>query len=1852
MSEAELSLINKVELRIALAENDTQLEASLKLYLAPLLLKLASPHAAVRNAIFKVIQNLIPRITAARTIKLPIEALLEQVKASGDPAQAGLNTSVVLYSLLFVSRGIDRLSAEEKTQLVPKVISNIHTYPPQVSARLFNILCKLLDSWKVPERGSAQEETIGAFLGFDQRPEDEKFLARIIGKFLMLEPTASPVATPGLSVKESSFFTVDAGITFKSNQEIHALKVLLLDFLKAGFADTSVGVPLLIASADSSSAIKDPCEIRFKKLHTDPENKEYIYELIRLFVGTNDTPPVKSTLQDKIVQIFSKSKFVTSSDQISQIASVGLSSDYVRLKQSTVQFIKWVGLNNSEFASGSGHVLEEFNKSMALKLKENLQSEGWPQRDTSQVKNYSSSISQRLLHYEALGNILRANIDLIKNDPSYIEFLFQSLEGEVADMRSTIQDALSNLTIHLPRVSLDVKMKIKELGHYYLSKDIIDNDNLHSCRYISIKYINSTFNFEDAESRLLCILGAGKENRSDTTEEALRGLHPYWFNQLQSANTTDFKTTSELLGETTVVEFPQFGDFIKVFKNEIHRRKDAGSSFISLSKGIQFGLHVLIMQAIKGKNTVVVPDREWEVRVDKALEVDKQVRDLLIEEIAKLAKEDGIFTVYLGIIFEALYGQHNQGHISSDISYGDTFSKLISLAPSSVVEELISIAPRLLELTNDKISNDLALYQVAKSYGIITSHPANNDDVIRGLLNDVSETRGSLLATSYLVSRLVLRKRINLVLVDYLKRYCDILLKKITESSYYTVVLECIDQLSVYGALGPIINPEMEEYVKKFIDAIRPKVKKCDEKSVVALASLALALGKKVIELDNNPPIEILEDLNLVEQLIYDTHVSKQVEYTFTSGEAFVIATAGWESKLLERQIDIQGEKVEFVPSDLSRLPIILDRVLKSCANTKPSLRKASCIWLLSLVQYCGHLQSVKSKLTEAHISFMRFLGDKDELVQESASRGLSIVYEMGDFELKEVLVKGLLKSFTDTTSASKSSAGSVDHDTELFEENMFKVGDNSVSTYKDVLNLASDVGDPSLVYKFMSLAKTSSLWSSRKGMAFGLGSILSKSSLDNLLNNDSKLSSRLIPKLFRYKYDPSSAVQQSMIDIWNSLFKDTSKTINENFDIILEELLSGMGNKEWRVRQASTSGLADLLMLVLDERYEDHLERIWNMCFRVMDDIKESVRKESEKLSKVLTASLIRMIKTDKGSSVNVEGSRPSMVLHKLIPFLLGARGLMSDSEDVKNFSLETILKVCETKGPFIKPFIPTLLGNFINLMSSLEPEAINYIILNADKYNLKQNDLDSQRLQSLGRSPMMDIITKLINQVDESIIEEVVQHLVSSIKSSVGLPSKVCGSKVIIDLITKNSEIIKPYCERLLKVCVSQMSDKNETIVSSYAASAGYLSKVVSIDSVVSFAAHINKLYFESEDEKGREIAATSSEFVSKYSGEKFDLFASAFLPLAYIGRFDDNKKVRKCFEREWVENTTGSNYGIKLYFDEIMSFIRRYFQSSSFEIRKILAKSIINLSDSLKESSSVSKEGSLELVNLLIEANKGKSWDGKEFVFEALVKFSIIAKSSIDDDDLWEKVDRVVITEIKRRNKEYQKHAVKLAGHYIHHFHNEDVIEVYLEIMGKVLKDNYYKEDLGEIGDVYDSDEEDEDAMDVDLKPKISSKLNVELEEKKLSFIDNLIQSFYVTNGIFNHVLLQFILSQTKVLFHSKIIENTWRSKIAINELLSKVLVLVNPEDGSSKYPTLNSKEIDLLVENWTQLLLLCLDSDSIEKVKIQFIRFSSVISKFLHRLGDERADKVLRELEKFRESENSSVVRTELNRVLLK
>lgn len=83
-----------------------------------------------------------------------------------------------------------------------------------------------------------------------------------------------------------------------------------------------------------------------------------------------------------------------------------------------------------------------------------------------------------------------------------------------------------------------------------------------------------------------------------------------------------------------------------------------------------------------------------------------------------------------------------------------------------------------------------------------------------------------------------------------------------------------------------------------------------------------------------------------------------------------------------------------------------------------------------------------------------------------------------------------------------------------------------------------------------MHLANHNAIWTSKKGAAFGFAAIASiaKDELNKYLPN-------IIPRLYRYQFDPTPKIQQSMASIWRAIVPSTSKAVS-NYIIICIYLL------------------------------------------------------------------------------------------------------------------------------------------------------------------------------------------------------------------------------------------------------------------------------------------------------------------------------------------------------------------------------------------------------------------------------------------------------------------------------------------------------------------------------------------------------------------------------------------------------------------------------------------------------------------------------------------------------------------------
>lgn len=217
------------------------------------------------------------------------------------------------------------------------------------------------------------------------------------------------------------------------------------------------------------------------------------------------------------------------------------------------------------------------------------------------------------------------------------------------------------------------------------------------------------------------------------------------------------------------------------------------------------------------------------------------------------------------------------------------------------------------------------------------------------------------------------------------------------------------------------------------------------------------------------------------------------------------------------------------------------------------------------------------------------------------------------------------------------------------------------MTTYKELCSLASDLNKPEMIYQFMQLANHNASWNSKLGAAFGLKSIstVAKDQMKPLLE-------KIVPRLFRYKYDPTPRIQNSMISIWDSIVGDSKETIDTYYWAILDESLTNLTNLEWRVRIACCLAIRDLIKSNKGLRLRHHdrqmqsvkmeaadgdeganmdvdpaegtssghtkmdvdddgaptepdLHKLWTQLFRVMDDVHEGTRNAAEGTAKQL---------------------------------------------------------------------------------------------------------------------------------------------------------------------------------------------------------------------------------------------------------------------------------------------------------------------------------------------------------------------------------------------------------------------------------------------------------------------------------------------------------------------------------------------------------------------------------------------------------------------------------------------------------
>ncbi|KAF4126996.1 proteasome component ECM29 [Geosmithia morbida] len=1648
--QRELQLVQSVEFKIlGVANKEEKLQQLLQRYLAPLALKAASEHEIV----------------------LPVKVLLEQYKATD---------SAVLkqFDISFIQHSLERIDEHDRRELVPIALrgSSADKGRPRAGP-FFRIILRLLLDARIPPRGSQDDEKFRDSIGLSEGA-DAEYTAEMINLFFRLR---IPV---GIQTWYEANFTMDkASVDLFRVEDVKAhkiyqrfleLKAKLVSFLASGaFTDMEKLVPAIYAASSFDSRVASAAEEVIKRTSVSMEDPTLVSNLFR----AHATLPVPYRI--RILGILSKSiHSISMAKDIMDVVTLDLPSstspegqdlalapasalERNKLHKALFQYLSWV--------ARMGSSLEGFTVGPKLieRLVGFIEYQGWPSPES---KN-EDEIALRSKAYETIGLLAQSDKNLPAKDRLSLGiWLLQSLSQDRSDESVvSIDGALSSVSANMPLVEGEDSVSLRNM---LISSMAPSNDGppVRSTRHAAVKLCNQCLKFSDVIARWIDILaiGSGQNERSDVIEQGQKGLDP-WTYYSEGEATRSFPDWRDMtvmfFGSEITVDKDPFPKSVDDIPEPLASPEIVFRNFGNLNRGafpiaLRYVKLIMFLSALESFKL----ESNWMDRLETQVRTDIGTRTRIRQYLRSVDSRYWIF-----FLEACLIGATSESPNVSEESIR-SFVDVASLSPRDPLGHLAlagSGLDKLIESNNKEIRT-----LSSKAFGIVASHPSLSEEAIRQWRDSVTPSfvdgekcigpqlnalQGNLLALGHQCSRSVFYGHAVPEGFEFPLRFLvgDSVPPSLRETAFDTFA-------QLWSAGLAIPPPEGENSIGKVVDVLTAHAKKENERAIFALGRLAVGLGSQQQEggqqdAAEQPGMLTGGALGRILKELFGLHEIKRTEVQFTVGDAISAAVARWDSDFVKLTLDVEpcnetslgGVRKELITATL-------DKLFLDCKGTKPSLLKASGIWLFCIIQYSSDLPEIQSRLREAQAAFMRLLSARDELVQETASRGLSLVYERGDEDLKSTLVKDLVGAFTGTGTQLK-----VEQDTELFEPGALPTGEgSSVTSYKDIVDLANEVGDQRLVYKFMSLASNAATWSTRSAFGrFGLSTILS----------DSEVDPKLYPKLFRYRFDPNPNVQRSMDDIWKALVKDPGTVLDENFDDILEDLMGSILGREWRMREASCAAISDLLQSRPFVKYEKRYRDIWNAALKVLDDVKGSVREAALRLCMALSNNLVRQLEEGNDSSA------AKAMMKEALPFLLSDRGVESSVKDVQVFATITVMNIAKKGGNALRSFIPDMVPQLLGLLSTIEPEQINYHYQRAGDDSRDQ--IDKLRSQMVNRSPISEALENCLRFINEDVMVKLVPKLEATIKAAIGMPTKIGCSRVITILFTRHTTDIKPFSGRFLRIMEKHAMEKNDEVSQAYARAAAYIIRVAPDAEKLGFCQRLVKMYLASEEESRRQKIADVVVSLAKISADHFTANETELLPFAYLGMHDTDEYTEKVFKEVWDQHA-GSSRTVVRYVQEIVSLVEQCLETTQWALRHTAAFTVGAMVSDVASASEATGE--------IAEANLRSMWPifdkvlalktfpGKE---KLLVSYPLLVEKGgalwRNDAQVAAQMRKIAIREAKRNNAEYRVHAFKCLWQFAKARDDLDMLEEIAEIVTPHL------EKL-----------RDEDAMEVDTKEELVS------------------------------------------------------------------------------------------------------------------------------------------------------------------
>lgn len=1546
--DAELDAVESALNAIALAESASALEKVVGRLLPGLLAALATKSAPARNKIIETLTHINVRLRAEPALALPFDAVLN---VAVDPAAAPMTRNVAIQGG-YVARCFARLSEPDKAARLPRLVDvslginggnrdALHALA-LLSLRAAAENDKGVDMlWACLE--ATNEASLHAFLGFGLRA--------LRGKTKVTASLAELLAIVRLGVEY-------AGI----KQPERAARVLPHMLVAAGCAQRS---SLESAGEDALKRL-DSCEVLAAH---DPAVVDVLFELFR--------DPLAELSQRMV--ILSKGLLRTSLSascfpEVLDVVQASLHEPGIpaRLQALGMQYVSYVVANATD---GALHEHGPQLLSAIMKLVEN---------DTEGSPSFPPAV--RGFGYTSLAELVVRHPSLTVAPELFFDAA-QSLSSP-PEVRSAASQALGVLARvrKCERGSPVLPVLLRAIGN--------SSDEASSARGAAVLWANECFTFDDCEARLVNVIAAA-DSRPDVRQAALNGLF------IRSKDET----------------YPDFVELMSVVSAKAPSLTTLPiASWTTLLKfGIRTLKHNAAPTLAAGQvNPSLVSKYMQESKVAErrsALGILRKYADNCL-----LDMQNGGVEVERASLSVILFTARVVGFTSSVAdAYSSRIDRLISLCArrsSAGGGAVVDALARLVGIASTSLSSDALKIAIVKMGSGLAPNASG-----RAASRQEEDARvAAILSLGY-----VMAKHRYGVEEELLTEQCANIARRVTLAVESSVVVRraACSALAAIGAKGPLpLTLDARAITLASIAGIAT-ASSTEAKLVEAAAN---ALGQICV----GEPRSSMKR-TAIDALLLLARDRKEDEVRFAAAESLVRCASGFdapppvvvtdtaksseEEELTEllafRQ---EAHTIREVISDDDRatkgteLSDVLTSTINLCVDERPNARASGCVCLFTFLRLIGsalddeqHIfvspaDQARFERTQADLArvlpnaqraFSTLLADRSDFVQQLASCGVALVYEMCPPKEQRDLVSNLVRSLTSGKARAASTvAGDQGGILELGLPNAKPSEGSGASTYKELCSLAQDMGKPELVYKFMDLAGHNALWNNRRGAALAGSALLDSEVAAEQLRPHVQT---LLPRLYVYCYDPSEGVRVAMASVLGAVVKaaglgSVSAAVSAHYDTVVEYCLKSMSSRQWRVREGACGALREALISRTWEQVKGRLAEFWYITLRALDDIKESVRKAAAGTGRALSELSVHLCDPSQ-SGAEIAAQAVAVIVRSVLPAFTHA------VVEVRTLATETLVRVIRFGGDALKPSLPDLVEALLEAATELEPQALNY----AQFHVSEPGELEKLRADAaaMSNSPVIDSLERLSVLVDETVADSLVPKMTRLTRVGVGIPTRAATARFFSSLLRARASIMQPYAARLMNAAVIGANmDRNPTVRKSWCSAVGSAAKLAPDDAVARLARQI-AAYSGSEDAQERAFGSYLALGLWTHSPDTARKHATAILPVAYMGRYegDENAQGATANWREvWSEGAPSTEAGLRLYAKEISAICeRRLANSSQYKVKRSAAAALGAMAAA--SNTSVAVEYLARAASSLIAALPGHIWDGKIAAIEAI-------------------------------------------------------------------------------------------------------------------------------------------------------------------------------------------------------------------------------------------------------------------------